>query len=48
MLLYVSEGCRPANRLYIVDTTALTEKTADGAIDWKAYDVNTGACDNHV
>ena len=42
MMLYVSEGCRPANRLYIVDTQALTERTSDGLIDWRAYDVNTG------
>eukprot|EP00200_Dunaliella_tertiolecta_P005806 CAMPEP_0202339224 /NCGR_PEP_ID=MMETSP1126-20121109/1180_1 /ASSEMBLY_ACC=CAM_ASM_000457 /TAXON_ID=3047 /ORGANISM="Dunaliella tertiolecta, Strain CCMP1320" /LENGTH=800 /DNA_ID=CAMNT_0048929749 /DNA_START=75 /DNA_END=2477 /DNA_ORIENTATION=+ len=42
VLLYVSEGCQPANRLFIVDTHELTERTPDGLIDWKAYDVNTG------
>ncbi|KAF5837923.1 prolyl endopeptidase [Dunaliella salina] len=42
VLLYVSEGCQPANRLFLVDTQELTERTPDGSIDWKAYDVNTG------
>lgn len=43
MMLYISEGCQPANRLYLVDLEKL-ERTPSGAINWKAYDVATGAC----
>jgi hypothetical protein len=42
VLLYVSEGCQPSNRFYLIDTHDLTERTPEGRIDWKAYDVNTG------
>ncbi|KAG2433756.1 hypothetical protein HXX76_008118 [Chlamydomonas incerta] len=37
LVLYLSEGCLPANRLYLVDMQGL-DKTAGGAVDWAKYD----------
>jgi prolyl oligopeptidase len=42
LLMYVSEGCQPANRVYYVDLAALSERKPDGSVDWRAYDFNTG------
>ena len=38
LLLYISEGCQPANQLYYVDLNLLA-RNAQGAIDWAAYDL---------
>ncbi|KAL6754676.1 prolyl oligopeptidase [Haematococcus lacustris] len=43
LLLYVSEGCQPSNRVYYVDMKLLTERTGDGAVDWTKYDFKKGA-----
>ncbi len=37
-------GTLPANRLWLVDMHALTERSADGSVDWAAYDYRTGTC----
>lgn len=42
LLLYVSEGCLPANQLYAVDMDAMA-KAPDGAVDWAAYGFRKGA-----
>jgi len=42
VLLYVSEGCQPANRIYYIDMQALSERKADGSVDWNAYDFYKG------
>lgn len=40
-ILYVSEGCLPANRLFYVDLSALNKRD-DGTIDFNAYDFFQG------
>ena len=42
LVLYISEGCRPANRVYLADLQGLA-KTEGGAPDFKAYDFSKGA-----
>ncbi|KAG1651129.1 hypothetical protein FOA52_009526 [Chlamydomonas sp. UWO 241] len=42
LLLYVSEGCQPTNRIFYVDLDKLT-RTPGGGIDFVKYDFNTGA-----
>ena len=37
LMLYVSEGCQPANRVFYVDLAALP-RTHSGSIDFPAYD----------
>lgn len=41
-LLYVSEGCLPANRVYLLDLEALP-KGGSGAVDFSSYDFFKGA-----
>jgi prolyl oligopeptidase len=36
-MLYISEGCQPANRVFYVDLSALS-RTPSGSIDFLAYD----------
>jgi hypothetical protein len=42
LLLSIGEGCEPANRVYIVDLTAL-DKGPDGSPDYPAYEFYSGA-----
>lgn len=42
LLLSIGEGCEPANRVYIVDLTAL-DKGADGSPHYAAYEFYSGA-----
>lgn len=41
MLMYVSEGCQPTNRLFYVDLTKL-DRTPQGTINFAAYDFFKG------
>ncbi|GFR49589.1 hypothetical protein Agub_g11655, partial [Astrephomene gubernaculifera] len=42
LLLYVTEGCQPANRLYVADMAALGRRE-DGGVDWGTYDFFKGS-----
>uniref|UniRef100_A0A7R9W150 Prolyl endopeptidase n=1 Tax=Chlamydomonas euryale TaxID=1486919 RepID=A0A7R9W150_9CHLO len=42
MMMYVSEGCEPTNRIFYVDLEPL-KKLPSGAVDFKHYDFNDGA-----
>ncbi|GLC56852.1 hypothetical protein PLESTB_001156200 [Pleodorina starrii] len=42
LVLYVSQGCVPANHLYVVDIQAL-DKTPEGHTDWSKYDFFKGS-----
>lgn len=42
LLLYVTEGCQPANRIFYVDLHLL-ERTPQGSLDFPAYDFNKGS-----
>ena len=39
--LYISEGCLPANMVYVVDMAALA-KDDSGGVAWAKYDFNKG------
>ena len=43
LLLYISEGCQPANRIFYVNLVPLQRSAATGAIDFPAYDFFMGA-----
>ncbi|GIL73545.1 hypothetical protein Vretimale_5243 [Volvox reticuliferus] len=42
LVLYVSQGCVPANHLYVVDIQAL-DRTPEGHTDWSKYDFFKGS-----
>jgi len=42
IVMYISEGCQPANRIWLVDMQDLTERKPDGSVDWAQYDFKTG------
>lgn len=43
LVIYVTEGCRPQNRLYYLDLQQVPRDTQSGALDFSKYDFFKGA-----
>lgn len=42
LIIYVSEGCRPQNRLYYLDLATVPKHEASGALDFTSFDFLKG------
>lgn len=42
LVIYVTEGCRPQNRLYYLDLQQVPKDTQSGALDFSQFDFFKG------
>lgn len=48
LVVYVSEGCRPQNRLYYLDLDLVPKHPDAGTLDFSSFDFFKGGCFGYI